>query len=44
MARAVAPYVHPKLAVVEQTGKDHRNSVIQISPKEVGFEAGYGRA
>jgi hypothetical protein len=34
MARAVAPYVHPKLAAVEQKDKDHRNIVIQISPKE----------
>jgi hypothetical protein len=36
MARAVAPYpyVHPKPAAVEQKDKDHRNIVIQISPKE----------
>jgi hypothetical protein len=34
MARAVAPYVHPKLAAAEQKDKDHRNIVIQISPKE----------
>ena len=34
MARAVAPYVHPKLAAVEQKDKDHRNIVIQISPAE----------
>lgn len=36
MARAVAPYVPPKLAAVEQTGKDQRNIVVQISPKEAG--------
>jgi hypothetical protein len=34
MARAVAPYVHPKLAAVEQKDKDHRDIVIQISPAE----------
>jgi hypothetical protein len=34
MARAVAPYVHPKLAAVEQTGKDRRDIVIQISSAE----------
>ncbi len=34
MARAVAPYVHPKLAAVEQTGKDGKQIIIQISPQE----------